>query len=210
MNNKQFLSGLILASWLIGTGYAFWWFQSKDIRMFDLQAEKIIDEQVLTNSLNTLLAELQTDPETTYLIHFWKPDCSCNRFNRIHVREIAEKYRHDKFQMITVTQPHNNYSDYELIQMAKQEFSSHVVIDHQYQLSDKARIPAAPAAAVIDKTGNLAYFGPYSDSSFCGLGGTAFVERVTDLLFAGENTSMINTLVAGCFCNWDKNTLQKV
>ena len=178
--------------------------------MFDLQAEKIIDDRVLTRSLNNLLAELKTEPETTYLIHFWQPDCSCNRFNRSHVREIAKKYQHDKFQLITVTQPHADYSDNELIKMAEQELSSRVVIDHQYQLSGKARIPAAPAAAVIDKTGKMAYFGPYSDSSFCGLGGTAFVERVTDLLFAGENTSMINTLVAGCFCNWDKNTIQKV
>ena len=199
-----------MATWLISTAYAFWWFQSRDLRMFDLQAEKVIDDRALTRSLNALLTELETDTETTYLIHFWQPDCSCNRFNRTHVREIAKKYRHEKFQLVTVTQPHADYSDNELIQMAQQAFSSRVIIDHQNLLSGKTRIPAAPAAAVIDNTGKMAYFGPYSDSSFCGLGGTAFVERVTDLVFAGENTSMINTLVAGCFCNWDKNTIHKV
>lgn len=209
MHKKLLFSSLIMAVWLIGTGYAFWWFQARDIRPFDLQAAELIEEQSLTRSLDSLLTSLQAVPGKSYLLHFWQPDCSCNRFNRAHVKEISDKYREENFQLVTITRPHPDYSNQELIQMAKQEFDSVVIIDQQKLLTGNARIPAAPAAAVIDKNGKLAYFGPYSDSTFCGLGGTAFVERVADLLVKGENPSIVNTMVLGCFCDWDSNNIQK-
>lgn len=206
MQTKVILAGLITFLWLIGTGYAFWWFQARDLRPFDLQAANLIEEQELSLSLTQLLTTLkQKHPDDAYLVHFWQPDCSCNRFNQTHVNDIANKYQEKNFQLVTIVRPHPDYSDQQIINMAKEQFGSNVIIDHQKLLTGAARIPATPAAAVLDKTGKLAYFGPYSDSTFCGVGGTAFVERVADLLVQGEVTSLLNTMVFGCFCNWDKN-----
>jgi len=176
-----------------------------------MQTASIIEEDKLKISLTSLLTPLrQSAPDKAYLLHFWQPGCSCNRFNQAHVNEIATKYRNKNFQLVTIASPHPDYSDQQLIQMAKEEFASHVIIDQQQLLRGRARIPAAPAAAVIDKKGNLAYFGPYSDSTFCGLGGTAFVERVADLLMQGEAPSLLNTMVFGCFCDWDTSKEQTV
>ena len=210
MHKKLFLSGLIMAVWLMGTGYAFWWFQTRDLRPFDLQAANLIEEQDLTQSFNSLIATLPSKLNTSYFLHFWQPDCSCNRFNRSHVNDIAAKYREKDFQLITIVRPHPDYNNQQLINMAKDEFDSIVLIDKSQQFSGKARIPAAPAAAVIDKQGKLAYFGPYSDSTFCGLGGTDFVGRVANLLVKGEKPSIINTMVLGCFCNWDSSNLKNI
>lgn len=208
MPTKLQLSSFLFAFWLAATAYAFWWFQARDMRPYDLDMSSLIEEQSLTHSLATLLAPIKTDGKKTYLVHFWQPECSCNRFNRSHVQQIAEKYKEKGFQLITIAQPHANYSQQALMQLAKKEFNSIVIIDEQRLLSGKARIPGAPSAAVINKNGQLAYLGPYSDSSFCGLGGTAFVERVADLLIQGENPSILNTMVFGCFCDWDSNKIQ--
>lgn len=209
MSKKLIFSSLVMMLWISGTGYAFWWFQVRDLRPFDLQAHQLIQEEDLSRSLDGLLAPLQPVANTAYLLHFWQPDCSCNQFNRSHVKTIAEKYQQKNFKLITITRSHPEYSDQQLTQMAKQQFDSIVIIDKHKLLSGKSRIPASPAAAVIDLNGKLAYFGPYSDSTFCGLGGTDFVERVADLLLSGENPSILNTMVFGCFCNWDTNKLQK-
>lgn len=209
MRKKYLLSSLIMAIWLASTGYAFWWFQARDLRPFDIQAASVIEEQALNHSLGVLLASLkQQNPDTAYLVHFWQPGCSCNRFNSSHVNEISKKYQHKNFKLVTIVRPHPDFSDQQIIKMADEQFASHVIIDQQLLLTGKARIPAAPAAAVIDKAGQLAYFGPYSDSTFCGLGGTAFVERVADLIMQGETPSLLNTMVFGCFCDWDKKLNQ--
>ncbi|MDH5393157.1 MAG: DUF6436 domain-containing protein [Gammaproteobacteria bacterium] len=210
MQKKLFFSGLIMIGWLLATGYAFWWFQARDLRPFDLQAADIIEQKSLQTSLTQLLSSLQQDSaDSAFLLHFWQPGCSCNRFNLSHVNEIAVKYQQQNFQLVTIIRPHPDYSNQQLKQMAEQQFASKVVIDSQHLLTGKSRIPAAPAAAVIDKNGELAYFGPYSDSTFCGLGGTAFVEKVADLLMMGESPSLLNTMVFGCFCDWDSNKLQQ-
>lgn len=207
MRKKQIISSLIMASWLIATGYAFWWFQARDLRPFDMQAANIIEQQLLSDSLQQLLSPIkQNNSDTAYLLHFWQPGCSCNRFNQSHVNDIAAKYQHRSFQLVTITSPHPDYSDSQLIQMATDEFGSKVIIDHQRLLTGKARIPAAPAAAVMDSKGRLAYFGPYSDSTFCGIGGTAFVEKVAELIIQGETPSLLNTMVFGCFCDWGSKT----
>ncbi|MDH5517504.1 MAG: DUF6436 domain-containing protein [Gammaproteobacteria bacterium] len=196
-----------MAAWLIATGYAFWWFQARDLRPFDMQASNIIEQQLLSDSLQQLLSPIkQNSSETAYLLHFWQPGCSCNRFNQSHVNQIAAKYKKQNFQLVTITSPHPDYSEQQLIQMAEDEFGSKVIIDQQGLLTGPARIPAAPAAAVVNSQGELAYFGPYSDSTFCGLGGTAFVEKVAELIIQGETPSVLNTLVFGCFCDWDIKT----
>lgn len=210
MQRKTLYSSLILSIWLAGTAYAFWWFQAKDLRPFDQHASAMIEEAQLNEALGQLLATLnQPYTKSAYLLHFWQPGCSCNRFNQSHVKTIAEKYWPQHFELITISRPHADYSDQQLAEMAKAQFGSKLIIDHLGLLTGKSRIPAAPAAAVISDKGRLAYFGPYSDSTFCGVGGTAFVERVADLLVQGEQPSLINTMVFGCFCDWDSNKTQQ-
>ncbi|MDH5425136.1 MAG: DUF6436 domain-containing protein [Gammaproteobacteria bacterium] len=207
MCKKHWLAGLIMTIWLISTAYAFWWFQTRDLRPFDIQAASVIESQALNLSLNALLAPLrQNNPGSAYLVHFWQPGCSCNRFNSAHVNAISKKYQQENFKLVTIVRPHPDFSDQQIIKMAGEQFASQVIIDQHLLLAGKARIPAAPAAAVIDEAGQLAYFGPYSDSTFCGLGGTAFVERVADLLTQGQTPSLLNTMVFGCFCDWDKTS----
>ena len=208
---KLIISSFIMSVWLIGTGYAFWWFQAKDLRPFDTQASRIIDEKTLNSSLLKLMVPLNLENvNQSYLIHFWQPNCGCNRFNQEHVNDIAKRYQHNKFKLITIVSPHPDYKNSQIIKMAEELFESTVILDKNHLLIGKARIPASPAAAILTNNGTLAYFGPYSDSAFCGLGSSSFVEKVADLIVQGETPSLMNTMVYGCFCDWNKNTKQTV
>ena len=62
-------------------------------------------------------------------------------------------------------------------------------------------LPASPAVAIWDRTGQLAYFGPYSEGATC-TSSNSFIEPILEALSAGRPVSASNTLAVGCFCDW--------
>ncbi|BFM13364.1 DUF6436 domain-containing protein [Simiduia litorea] len=58
---------------------------------------------------------------------------------------------------------------------------------------------ATPAVALVSAQGQLAYFGPYSDSLLCSLG-DGLVEPLLDQLLLGYLPDVIHTTGVGCFC----------
>jgi len=193
----------LLVFWLTATAFAFWWFQIKNLRPFDLNMSSLIEEKPLTTNIkHLLLSSGLKQPAKGYILNFWQPDCSCNRFNTPHVKKLIKKYQSEGFKLITVTRPSKKHSVQQVTQMAKDKFNSAVIVDTKNIFSGASRIPATPSAAVIQKNGLLNYFGPYNDGAFCGVGGTRFVEKVADLIIQNEPPNIINTLSYGCYCNW--------
>jgi len=197
------LALVISVTWLTATAFAFWWFQIKDLRAFDLNMSEVIEEKQLTTNIKQLLLNAnQNLPAKGYILNFWQPGCSCNRFNIPHVKKLVAKYQSNGFKLITITRASPGHSAQQVIEMAKEKFNSAVIIDNKNIFTGASRIPAIPSAAVFNNNGQLNYFGPYNDGAFCGVGGTDFVEKVADLVIQNEQPNIINTLSYGCYCNW--------
>jgi len=201
-HKKQLALGII-SVWLIATVIAFWWFQVKDLRPFDLQMSSQIEDQSLALQLKQLVKDQdRNSPEHGYIINFWRPGCSCSRFNISHVKSLNAQYRKQGISVITLVPASADYSNEHLTQMAEEKFATPAIIVNDRLFSGASRIPAIPSAAILNRNGQLHYFGPYNDGAFCGIGGTRFVEKVADLLIEDENPNIINTLSYGCYCSW--------
>ena len=201
-HKKQLALGIISA-WLIATVIAFWWFQVKDLRPFDQEMSSLIEEQSLAANIQQLIQQqLNISPEHGYIINFWRPGCNCSRFNITHVKTLNTQYRKKGLEVITLVPSSADYSDEQLAEMAQEKFSTPAIVVSDRQFSGASRIPAIPSAAILNRNGQLHYFGPYNDGAFCGIGGTRFVEKVADLLIEDENPNIINTLSYGCYCSW--------
>jgi hypothetical protein len=199
------VASLVLVLWLGAAAGSFWWFTMKDLRPFAGEVKlgaQSFDGQSATRSLEALLAAhtAATDggpaPRAT-ILHFWDPGCACSRFNESHVQQLIADYRAAGVQLLVL--------DKQDLQAGtvRQAFGSAAM---PYRGADLGavdlEIPASPAAAVFDRDGRLAYFGPYSEGAACLAGNGDFVEQVLDKLLAGEAPSQINISAFGCFCNW--------
>lgn len=119
------------------------------------------------------LAQLQLVPDNgrdAVVVHFIDPDCPCTRFSLPHISDLEHKLAgHIDFRPATT--------------LANATFT----------------IPATPAVAIWSKSGELAYFGPYSGGDICG-SGDDFVTSVVNQLQAGTNPKWFNLDAVGCFC----------
>ena len=195
--------------WLAGTIYAFWWFQVRDLRSFDASAEQVavfaVDQ--LAEQLRVLPVTLNpSDNGQALVVHFWNPDCGCNKFNNPHVRDIVDEYRDKGIRFLTVVRAQPGQDTQALLAEAEALFHAPAVLESSLKLAATSAPSATPAAAVINNQGQLAYFGPYSDSAFCGANGSSFVEKTLDKLLAGNTPESVNTLAFGCFCQWKPGT----
>lgn len=63
------------------------------------------------------------------------------------------------------------------------------------------QIPAVPAVGIWDRTGKLAYFGPYSEGLTCN-SSNSFIEPILQALEDGRAVNATHTLAVGCYCSW--------
>lgn len=192
-------AALLFAAWLLGTGYAFWYYQFSNLRPFNAdapQGEAFFDGKTLSGRLGAL--DFST-AETATLIHFWNPACPCTRFNDAHVRSLVEQYGFRGVQVLVVPAPGTPAPPPQALQAR---------YGRPVQLASPElralRPPSSPAVAVVDRRRELAYFGPYSLDSACSPAGGGFVEATLDNLLAGRRSRQINTLAFGCYCPWPK------
>jgi thiol-disulfide isomerase/thioredoxin len=195
-NKRLWIALPLLFSWLAGTVYAFWWFQVRDLRPFAPQGEQmaVFEGEQLAGKLVELLRRESADTTgKTVVVHFWNPDCACNKFNDPHVRQIIDQYRASGVQFVTVATHGQNPQ--QIAERARAIFDTPVLIG-----ASLSSPKVTPAAAVLTAGGQLAYFGPYSEGAFCGANGGAFVEKALDAVLDGNNPQELNTLAFGCFC----------
>ena len=68
-------------------------------------------------------------------------------------------------------------------------------------LPGSEQIPASPAVAIWDRSGKLAYFGPYSEGLTCN-SSNSFIEPILQALNEGRAVNATHTLAVGCYCPW--------
>lgn len=167
---------------------AYDWFQGRYLRAFS--------EHTAVFSGDPLrLPDPLAGPGAIRLVHFWDPACPCNVGNQQHLGELIERYEPQGVEFYTVQKPgsHGQLPDN----------LSH--LKPLAVLPGSGEIPASPAVAIWDRSGKLAYFGPYSEGLTCN-SSNSFIEPILQALNEGREVSATHTLAVGCYCAWPVDT----
>lgn len=210
-NKKNWFAGILVSVWLLSTIFAFWWFQFRNIQAFD--SEAVINQTVFFESgelgqrLEKLVASeyLAGKESSISVIHFWNPDCPCNRFNEVHVKKIISDYAAKNVTFTVVVGGRNKEERNQRQILAKQIFSHAAVKDIRSDWAMNQGPPSSPAVGIVNSEGELVYFGPYSLGARCAPDKGKFVETVLNNLEDSKKRTgkkQLNTLAVGCFCPW--------
>ena len=107
------------------------------------------------------------------VIHFTATNCQCNTVAKEHIESVEKLARQHGFNNVTVN-----------------------VAEHQLLLDV---IPATPAVAVFDDSGELIYLGPYSAGYSCNVG-SGIVESYVSGKVGKTPSATILSETKGCYC----------
>lgn len=178
---------LLIGAWVGLTATAFWWLELRYYRVFsDTPGRYVVLNRSpqLPPRIVQQLRALVPDGGVT-LINFRDPGCPCARFTEPHFAEIVAKYSPMGLHVLTVDAA---------------ETKTNAALRAAFD--DWLEVPSSPAALVVDRDGDVAYFGPYSDGAGCFTGTGTFVERAIDSALAGHDAPRLNLLSTGCYCVW--------
>ncbi len=181
---KTLLASLLILLWAVSMLYAYWWYEARYLRSFSDQTALFYGETL------RLPAEM-AGPGPIRLVHFWDPACPCNIGNQQHLADLIERFGSQGVAFYSVQKPGSN----------GQLPSTLDALLPLSALPGSGQLPASPAVAVWDRSGQLAYFGPYSEGATC-TSSNSFIEPILDALIDGRPVNASNTLAVGCFCDW--------
>lgn len=198
------LAIFLVLVWLAVVITGFWWFQFKDIRAFANEASVVFFQgDQFSNQLTDLVNNIDNKSSAVTVVHFWDPDCSCNKFNEPHVKELIETYGQQDIRFVIVARVTDDALKNQVLAKARATFNysavSRVVTEQDIELK---AMPSSPAVAVMNNQQSLVYFGPYSAGAVCNIENGAYVEKTLERLAKGKAKRQLNVLATGCFCTW--------
>ncbi|WP_339450475.1 DUF6436 domain-containing protein [Pseudomonas sp. EA_5y_Pfl2_R50] len=163
---------------------AYNWFQGRYLRAFSEHTAVFSGDPLrLPNDL--------AGPGNIRLVHFWDPACPCNVGNQQHLTEMVEQFSAKGVEFFAV-----------------QKTGSHGQLPATLGrlktipvLPGSEQVPASPAVAIWDRSGKLAYFGPYSEGLTCN-SSNSFIEPILNALTDDRPVNATHTLAVGCYCPW--------
>lgn len=187
--------------WISATLIGLWWFQQSKLRPFIDQQDnpaffqgQHIDE-VIQPYLQQLPPPLRGQQT---LVHFWKPDCLCNRVSQRHFNGLLESFDEQQLRVLVIAHPETTEQQrQQLIELNSSRFS---VLIAQPELVE---LPASPALALYSPLQRLGYYGPYGFGAFCTVREDGFLTGIVKRMQQKEAPSFINVVGDGCFCSWD-------
>jgi len=117
--------------------------------------------------------------QTTFY-HFVDEACTCTRFSLPHILDLAKRYPDVKHVRIQARGS--------VVPKALNQFSV-----------------ASPAIAIVNASGKLNYYGPYSSGLVC-TEGEDLVARVLASMESDASFQWLNVLGYGCFCDWPEHS----
>jgi hypothetical protein len=182
----------------LGTIGAFWFFELRDWRPFSTQAVRLFETGGTTQANTWFRTHVGTDTHESgraklTFVHLYNPDCRCNGYTERHLRKLIDRYQSRGVRFVAALTP--AYAGRTVAgPLGLPVFSSDRSLT-------AAGVNTAPAAMIFDADGRLIYYGPYSDSAWCGSAG-GLVEPVLDRALAGGAPIGGLPVVRGCFCVW--------
>ncbi|RON03793.1 DUF6436 domain-containing protein [Pseudomonas brassicacearum] len=165
---------------------AYDWFQGRYLRAFSSHTALFSGDRL------NLPANL-AGPGPIRVVHFWDPACPCNVGNQQHLAELLERFVPQGVEFYAVQKPGS-------LGQLPSTLSRLKTLD---TLPGSEQIPASPAVAIWDRSGKLAYFGPYSEGLTCN-SSNSFIEPILQALSEQRPVSATHTLAVGCYCPWAK------
>jgi len=191
-------SWIVLIAWLASSAAAFWYFELGEWRPFAAEsiqpfasADAALAEQWFRS--NVAPGSASGAPVRITLIHLYNPQCRCNRFTEPHLQRLKERYQSRGVRFLAAAAPHSPA-------IARAPLDMPLIRSKDGMLA-AAGVDTAPAALIFDNDGRLLYYGPYSDSAWCGSAGT-LVDTVLDRALSGAKTMTGISATRGCFCEW--------
>lgn len=167
---------------------AYDWFQGRYLRAFSSHTAVFSGDPLR-------LPEHLAGPGAIRVVHFWDPACPCNVGNQQHLAELLTHYAPQGVQFYAIQKPGSQgqlpgtLSGLKTLEI----------------LPGSEQIPASPAVAIWDRSGKLAYFGPYSEGLTCN-SSNSFIEPILQALSEDRPVSATHTLAVGCYCPWASET----
>lgn len=168
----------LFAAWVTAMACLFWW--------LILRHTSYVDFSIGNASYDARGENFAIASENRpVILHFMDPDCPCNRFSIPHIAELKSQ----------------------LGQQARHlEHIKNQLIDPFATGTALAKIvPATPAVAIWDAQGELRYFGPYSNGTFCGNGDDMIIYTL-EQLSDGSDMRWLSQEYVGCVCPWETQT----
>lgn len=176
---------LIICAGMLWAAYD--WFQGRYLRAFSEHTA------VFSGDPLKLPANL-AGPGPIRLVHFWDPTCPCNVGNQQHLGELIEQYAPQGVEFYALQKPGSHGQLPDNLRTMKTLTA----------LPGAEQVPASPAVGIWDRSGKLAYFGPYSEGLTCN-SSNSFIEPILKALETGREVNATHTLAVGCYCSWSKD-----
>jgi hypothetical protein len=196
------LAWVLVAAWLGASVGAFWLLERREFQpfpqagaaRFDTKDRAAIEAWFLRLSA---AAPPPVGPARATLVHLYNPQCRCNAATEPHLERLMRDYRSRGVRIVAALNPtaanvvaplpgRDLPVDMPVVAVAGSKLQG---------------VESAPAAFIFDANGRLIYFGPYSDSAWCGRG-TGLVEPILDRLLADRPAMPSLPVGRGCFCDW--------
>ena len=204
-NKKGFPAWLVvslISSWVVLTLIGLWWFQSNQVKEF-IDADDDISyfqpfaiDQILQPYLSKAGKAL---PNQKTLLHFWRPDCLCNRVSQRHFSDLASEFNDEQLRIIVIAHP--NTTDKELNGLIKLNGDRLTVMRAEESLMS---LPSSPSLAIYDAQGQFNYFGAYGFGAFCTVRDDNFLSTLIKKETSTNNGQVFTNVIGdGCFCRWN-------
>jgi hypothetical protein len=183
------LSWVLLIVWLGSSAATLWSMEIRESRVDDVDTARI--EAWYQSNYGT---PSQTGgPFKLRLVHLYNPDCRCNRLVDPSLKRLVERYQSRGVQFLAAP-AHALDAD----TAAPLDLPT---LSAKRNTLAAAGVKSSPAALIFDVNGRLMYYGPYSDSAWCGSTGS-LVEPVLDRALSGLATLRRPRAPRGCSCGW--------
>lgn len=176
LHSRRFAWALVIA-WLAGVMLAFWFLELRSLRPFEAGSPGKSFAFGRAPLAEAWLRQQSATPGVrATVVHLVQPGCRCNSYVSTHQSRMESAYATRGVR-----------------------FLRHELAPSQGDaLIGWAR--TGPSALVFDASGRLAYYGPYSSTPMCGMGG-GLVEEVLDGLLAGNAVALRPVSTLGCYCD---------
>lgn len=103
------------------------------------------------------------------VLHFSQPNCQCQSFSEAHINDMNNLAKANNFKVKNIT------------------------------VKDQTLLPATPSVAIINKLGEVIYFGPYGEGIACSQT-TGFAQTMLNNFVKGYAANLIIEEAEGCYC----------
>jgi Domain of unknown function (DUF6436) len=186
--------------WLLGTFGAFWLFELHNWQPFDNQPARLFEvgdpaqTQLWFNAHFDVEANAVDGARLTF-VQLYNPDCRCDASTESDLKRLMARYqsRGVRFVAALTPAPLNRPPPPHPLGLrvitASDDYLAH------------SGINIAPSALIFDGAGRILYYGPFSESEWCGSNGS-LADAVIDRALAGQAPFSVLPVVRGCFCAW--------